>query len=99
MAIPIARTVFGDEEPQAVRAVLESGWVTQGPTVEAFERSFAEYVGAPHACAVSNGTAALHLALLAARTRPGDVVITVSHSFMATANAVRHCGAEPVFVD
>ena len=79
--------------------MLASGWVMQGPEVEAFERDFAAYVGAPHACAVSNGTAALHLALLAVGVRPGDEVVTVSHSFIATANSVRHCGATPVFVD
>jgi dTDP-4-amino-4,6-dideoxygalactose transaminase len=73
--------------------------VTQGPEVAAFEREFAEAVGAPHACAVSNCTTALHLALLAAGVGPGDEVITVSHSFIATANAIRHCGAVPVFVD
>jgi len=76
-----------------------SGWVTQGPAVEAFERKFAAAVGAPFACAVSNCTAALHMALLGVGVSLGDVVLTVSHSFIATANAVRCCGAEPVFVD
>jgi dTDP-4-amino-4,6-dideoxygalactose transaminase len=73
--------------------------VTQGPEVAAFEREFAEYVGAPYAAAVSNCTTALHLALLAVGVGAGDEVITVSHSYIATANCVRYCGAEPVFVD
>jgi dTDP-4-amino-4,6-dideoxygalactose transaminase len=97
--IPFARPTIGDEEVQAVAAVLRSGWVIQGPEVEAFERDFAEFVGARHACAVSSGTSALHLALLAAGVCPGDEVITVSHSFVATSNAIRYCGATPVFVD
>ena len=73
--------------------------MTQGPRVKAFEEAFASYVGARYACAVSSCTAALHLGLLAVGVMPGDVVLTVSHSFIATANAVRHCGAEPIFVD
>ena len=97
--IPIAKPLLGNEEAGAVRDAIMSGWVAQGPMVEAFENTFARAVGARHACAVSNGTAALHLALLAAGVMPGDVVITVSHSFIATANAVRHCGAEPLFID
>lgn len=97
--IPIIKPLLGEEEAEAIRQVVLSGWVTQGPKVAEFERAFAEYVGAPHACAVSSGTAALHLALRAAGVGPGDVVATVSHSFIATANAVRHCGAEPVFAD
>ncbi len=76
-----------------------SGWVTQGPEVAAFEREFAACVGADHACAVSSCTAALHLALRAVGVRPGDEVVTVSHSYIATANSVRYCGATPVFVD
>lgn len=97
--IPFTRPCIGDREAEAARRVLMSGWVTQGPEVAAFEREFASAVGAPHACAVSSGTAALHLALLAVGVGPGDEVITVSHSFIASANAVRYCGATPVFVD
>ena len=97
--IPIARPTLDEREVEAVRRVILSGWVTQGPEVAAFEREFAAFVGAPHAVAVSSATTALHLALLAAGVSPGDDVVTVSHSFIATANAVRYCGARPVFVD
>ena len=79
--------------------MILSGWVTQGPEVKAFEEEFAAAVGARHACAVSSCTTALHLALRAAGVGPGDEVITVSHSFIATANSIRYCGAAPVFVD
>jgi perosamine synthetase len=97
--IPVTKPILGEEEATAAREVLESGWVSQGPRVRAFEEAFAQSVGASYACAVSSCTAALHLALLAVGVMPGDVVITVSHSFIATANAVRYCIAEPVFVD
>ena len=97
--IPVAKPLIGEEEATAARRPLLSGWVTQGPEVAAFEREFAAIAGSDHACAVSSCTTALHLALLAVGVRPGDEVITVSHSFIATANSVRYCGATPVFVD
>jgi dTDP-4-amino-4,6-dideoxygalactose transaminase len=97
--IPITAPILDDREIAAVAAPLRSGWLTQGPEVAAFEREFAAYVSAPYACAVSNCTTALHLALLVLGVGPGDEVITVSHSFIATANAIRYCGATPVFVD
>jgi perosamine synthetase len=91
--------MVGISEAEAARETTLSGWLTQGPQVAAFEEEFAHHVGAKHACAVSNCTTALHLALLAVGVRPGDEVITVSHSFIATSNAIRYCGAVPVFVD
>jgi perosamine synthetase len=97
--IPIARPSLDEREADAVRRVILSGWITQGPEVSAFEREFAQCVGAPYACAVSSCTTALHLALLAAGVGPGGEVITVSHSYIATANSVRYCQATPVFVD
>jgi dTDP-4-amino-4,6-dideoxygalactose transaminase len=99
MEIPIAKPLLGEEEVEAAARVIRSGWVMQGPEVLAFERELAEWVGAPHACAVSSGTAALQLALMAVGVVAGDEVITVSHSFIATANSIALCGARPVFVD
>jgi dTDP-4-amino-4,6-dideoxygalactose transaminase len=97
--IPIIRPVMDERELEAAGRPILSGWVTQGPEVAAFEGEFAAAVGAAHACAVSSCTTALHLALLAAGVRPGDEVITASHSFIATANSIRYCGARPMFVD
>lgn len=98
-SIPVARPELGRAEADAAAEVILSGWVTQGPRVEEFEADFAKQVGAAHACAVSSCTTALQYALIAVGVRPGDTVLTVSHSFIATANAIRHCGAEPVFLD
>jgi len=97
--IPVTKPWLGEEEAAAAREAILSGWVTQGPRVKAFEEEFAAYVGARHAVAVSSCTTALHLALLAVGVKPGDEVIVPACTFIATANAVWHCGAIPVLVD
>lgn len=97
--IPVIKPLVASRESAAAAAVIRSGWIMQGPQVGLLEKEFAEYIGTKHACAVSSGTAALHLALLACGVGAGDEVITVSHSFIATANSIRYCGAIPVFVD
>jgi perosamine synthetase len=97
--IPIAYPLLGDEEQAAVAAVLASGQLAQGERVTAFEQRFAALCQVREASAVSSGTAALHLALLAHDIGPGDEVITTPFSFAATANAVCLAGATPVFVD
>jgi dTDP-4-amino-4,6-dideoxygalactose transaminase len=97
--IPFMRPWMDDREADAARRAILSGWVTQGPEVAAFEREFGAMVGAGHACAVSSCTTALHVALAAIGVATGDEVITVSHTFIATVNAIRYCGATPVFVD
>lgn len=98
-AIPVMRPTIGREEAEAAAAAVASGWVAQGPRVGEFERAFADRVGAADAIAVSSGTAALHLALLLAGVGPGDDVVVPSLSFIATTNAVRLTGANPVFAD
>jgi perosamine synthetase len=97
--IPLAKPVLGEAEEQAVIEVLRSGQLSLGPKLAEFERLFAEQVGAPHASAVSSGTAGLHLALRAVGVGPGDEVITSPFSFVASANAIIYCGATPVFAD
>ena len=97
--IPLNRPWIDQREEEAVVRVMRTGWITQGPEAAQFEDEFASAVGAAHACAVSSCTAALHLALRAAGVSEGDQVLTPSYSFIATANAIRYCGAIPVFVD
>jgi dTDP-4-amino-4,6-dideoxygalactose transaminase len=97
--ISIAAPQIGEEERQAVLAVLDSGQLAQGPVVEAFEREFAQWCGVGNAVALSNGTAALHLLLLANGLKEGDEVITTAFTFVSSANAALFVGARPVFVD
>jgi dTDP-4-amino-4,6-dideoxygalactose transaminase len=97
--VPLADVNFGTEEEQAVQQVIRSGWLSMGEISRQFELEFAAFTGAKHAIAVTNGTAALHLACLAAGIGPGDEVILPSLTFVATANAVRYTGAKPVFAD
>jgi dTDP-4-amino-4,6-dideoxygalactose transaminase len=89
----------GEEEIEAVAETIRSGWLTTGPRTAELEERFAEYVGAEHAVALSSGTAALHLSLLALGVGPGDEVITSPITWPATANVIVHSGATPVFVD
>jgi dTDP-4-amino-4,6-dideoxygalactose transaminase len=97
--IPITIPYLDDAEARAAAEVVRSGWLTQGPRVEQFERALADYCVATHAVAVSSCTTALHLALLALGVGPGDEVVCPSMSFIASANAIRHAGAAPVFAD
>ncbi|MBN8633684.1 MAG: DegT/DnrJ/EryC1/StrS family aminotransferase [Anaerolineae bacterium] len=97
--IPISSPQFGEEELALVKEVLESGIIAQGPKVAALEQEFAKLSGTQFAVAVANGTAALHLALLANGIGPGDEVITSPFTFIASANSVLYTGARPVFVD
>ena len=97
--VMLADLSIGNEEREAVRRVLDSKWISMGPETEAFEAEFAEFLGARYAVAVSSGTAALHLSLLAVGIGPGDEVILPSLTFVATANTVLCVGATPVFAD
>lgn len=97
--IPYARQWISSEDIDAVVEVLKSDWLTQGPAVQAFEKALCTQSGAAHCVAVNNATAALHLACLAAGVGPGDRVLTVPNTFVASANAALYCGAEVDFVD
>jgi dTDP-4-amino-4,6-dideoxygalactose transaminase len=97
--VPLSDVAFSADELEAIKRVLDSGWISMGPETKRFEFEFASYLGANQAVAVSSGTAALHLALLALGIGPGDEVIVPSLTFVATANAVRYVGATPVFMD
>lgn len=97
--IPLADLDYGPEENLAVEKILNSRWLTMGSATQEFEESFANYLGAIHTIAVTNGTAALHLACIALELGPGDEVLVPSLTFVATANAIRYVGATPVFVD
>ncbi|MBV9339173.1 MAG: DegT/DnrJ/EryC1/StrS family aminotransferase [Solirubrobacterales bacterium] len=98
-SVPLTDVRITDDDVEAVLRCLRSGWLTMGPNVQAFERGFAEYVGAAHAVAVSSGTAALHLAAIAAGVTPGDEVIVPNLTFVASAAAARYCGATVVLCD
>ncbi len=97
--VPLSDIDFGPEEVKAVQQVVESRWLTMGAVTQEFEREFATYVGARHAVAVTNATAALHMACVASGLGPGDEAILPSLTFVATANAIRYTGAVPVFAD
>ncbi|MEX1109502.1 MAG: UDP-4-amino-4,6-dideoxy-N-acetyl-beta-L-altrosamine transaminase [Dongiaceae bacterium] len=98
-AIPYARQSISEDDIEAVVKVLRSDWLTQGPEIARFEEAVAAYCGARHAIAVSNGTAALHLACLALDLGPGDLLWTSANTFAASANCARYCGADVDFVD
>jgi perosamine synthetase len=97
--IPISLPSMGQEEWEATKDPIFSGWITQGPKVAEFEKMFAKRHGVKHAIAVSNCTTALHLALIALDVKEGDEVIVPAFTWVSTANAVVYCGAKPVFVD
>jgi len=99
VVLPYGRQTIEDDDIAAVVEALKADFLTTGPRVEAFETAFAETVGARHAVACANGTAALHLAMLALDVQPGEAVIAPSITFLATANCARYVGAEVVFAD
>jgi len=99
-AIPNAVPHLAGNEWKYLKECLDTNWVSSvGPFVDRFEREVAAYIGVPHGVATVNGTAALHVALLAAGVQPGDEVLVPALTFIATANAVSYCGAQPVFLD
>src|SRR5260370_40287267 len=97
--LPYGRQWVDEEDIRAVVEVLRGDWLTQGPMIRAFEQTLADFCGARHAVVVSSGTAALHLACLAAGVGPGDGGLTSPISFAASANCIAYCGGTPAFVD
>ena len=97
--IPYGRQEITQQDIDAVIQTLQSDYLTQGPQILEFEKKFAQYIGVKYAVAVSNGTAALHLCAMALDVASGDKVITTPITFAASANCIRYCGAEVVFVD
>lgn len=97
--VPLADVVVPEDDIAVVAEVYRSGWLSMGPRTAELERALAEYTGAPHALAVANGTAALHLLCLAAGLGPGDEVVVPSLTFVASVNAIAYTGATPVFAD
>ena len=98
--IPVAAPILNGNEKKYVMDCLESTWISStGEYIDRFEKAFAEFCGTKRAVSCSNGTTALHLALMALGVGPGDEVIVPTLTFVATANAVTYCGARPVFVD
>ena len=99
MNIPITKTIFGQEEAEAIVKPLETGWVVQGPNVAKFQEMFSEFTGAKHSHATTSCTTALHLGLEAMGIGRGDKIIVPSFTYVASANAVEYTGAEVVFCD
>ncbi|MGB9631334.1 MAG: DegT/DnrJ/EryC1/StrS family aminotransferase, partial [Candidatus Methanodesulfokora sp.] len=97
--IPISKPLLGKEELREIEKVLESGMLAQAERVKEFEQKFADYIGTKHAIAVSNGTAALHIALIAMGLRPRDRALTSAFTFFASASTIALCGAVPRFSD
>jgi perosamine synthetase len=97
--IQVFRPALGEEEYEAVKEVMKSGWIGLGPKTREFEEKFSEYVGAKYAIGLNSGTAALHLALVAYNLAPGDEIIVPSLTFISTVHAIRYVGATPVFAD
>src|SRR4026209_2363435 len=97
--IPIAKPYLTADEAQAAYDTILTGWITQGPRVQEFEKKFAAYTGAKYAVAVSNCTTALHLSMIVSGISKGDEVICPSMSFIATANAIEYAGATPIFAE
>ncbi len=97
--IPLAKPYFDQEELEEIKTVLDSGWVSQGPKVKELEDKIASYLGVKYAIAVTNCTAALHLALLSIGIKKGDEVLVADFTFPATGHSVLYCGARPVFID